>query len=361
MQRFKQIIAAYFTAGITADRHTEVYRRMFVVNLFSFVGMSITAAMATSAAMVDNYGLSFVLYVASVVYILGYVIQRITHNTELSSSIIIYSLFSLMLYLVYAGGVKNTGPLWIFMVSPVALFIHGFSRGLTELAIFLGLITIMMFVDDGALIVAQYDFEFKTRLVYSFLTVTFLSGFYEYSREQSFKHMVKISNEFESLAKIDSLTKLSNRRDALHKLKYEYNRMLRTSEPVTVLLCDVDYFKKINDTYGHEAGDQVLVSLAETFNATIRSQDTVARWGGEEFLFVLPQTNLQHSFNFSEKIHQMVRALAIEYKGQTIQLTLSIGAVELNKEQPLEESIHIADEQLYLAKNAGRNQTRPKL
>ena len=117
-----------------------------------------------------------------------------------------------------------------------------------------------------------------------------MSALYEYSREQSFKHTLELSQKYQHLAHYDPLTQLSNRRDALSILKREQARIIRSKEPSSIIICDIDHFKKINDQYGHNAGDAVLIDLAKIFTQNIREQDCVARWGGEEFLFILPQT-----------------------------------------------------------------------
>ncbi|NMP31767.1 GGDEF domain-containing protein [Thalassotalea sp. M1531] len=361
MKYLKQLLLAYFRAGLDDNNPDETYRRKYVVNLFSFVGMSITFLMATNAAFIGNWLLSSILYIASAVYLIGFYMQKKTSNVDLSSNIILYSLTALMIYLIYSGGTNNTGPLWIFMVAPVALFLHGLKRGLVDLSIFLIIICTLLFFPDGQLLATSYDPDFKTRLIYSFLTVTFLSSFYEYSREKSHKSTLEISKEFERLANYDPLTKLSNRRDALSKLDYEYHRMLRTNQPLTVLLCDIDHFKAINDTHGHDAGDQVLIKLAELFKTQIRAQDTVARWGGEEFLFILPQTDIAHADTFSEKIHAAIRKCEVPYQNQSISCTTSIGMCQIEENTSINQALHRADEALYEAKAQGRNQTAPKV
>lgn len=90
-------------------------------------------------------------------------------------------------------------------------------------------------------------------------------------------------------------------------IEQEQRRMSRNKQPMCIILCDVDHFKKINDQYGHNTGDAVLVSLAETFTQLIRKQDTIARWGGEEFLFVLPETSAENAYILAQKIHQVLQ------------------------------------------------------
>lgn len=344
-------------AGLGEDKLNTDYRSMLVVNLFSFVGLLLTFSLAIVALTNQNFILAATLFIASALFLSGYFVQQRTQSSKISSNIILYSLMVLMVYMVYTGGVHNTGPLWIFLVAPVTLFIHGLKRGLLGIAVFVVVISTMMFFPDNQLLGTEYTFHFKTRLLLSFLTITFLAAFYEYSREDSFQQALNISKEFEKLAKLDPLTKLSNRRDALEKLTYEYSRMERTKEPVSILLCDLDHFKSVNDNYGHPAGDQLLQEISQQFKSCIRAQDTVSRWGGEEFLFILPQTNAQQAVHLSEKLHECLRSFSIKYQEHDIGCTISIGACEISPTKSISEVLQLADNALYQAKADGRNQT----
>ncbi|MBU2869810.1 GGDEF domain-containing protein [Colwellia sp. E2M01] len=265
-----------------------------------------------------------------------------------------------MFYLVFSGGVENTGPLWIYIVAPVSLFIHGLKRGLIDITVFMIIISAIMFIPNELIIHAQYSTEFKLRLIYSFLTVTSLSALYEYSRGQSFKHILELTKQYQQLAHYDQLTQLSNRRDALRILQQERVRITRNKEPLSIIICDIDHFKKVNDQHGHNAGDAVLKDLAKLFTDSIREQDCVARWGGEEFLFILPQTLAINANNIAKKIQNKLEHHIVTYQGKSIKVTVSIGISQFKAEQSIDEVINRADKYLYQAKNAGRNQIFPK-
>jgi len=340
--------------------HNEELQQAHVVSLFALVGMSITAVMGFIGLLNNNFILAASLFFASFVYFLGYYAYKKYNNVALSSAIILYSLYLLMFYLIYSGGVENTGPLWIFIVAPVSVFIHGLKRGLIDIAVFVLIISTLMFMPTDIIAHAPYSTEFKLRILYSFLTVTFLSALYEYSRDKSYKHTLELSKKYQQLAHCDPLTQLSNRRDALCILKQEQARMIRSKEPLSIIICDVDYFKKINDLYGHNAGDAVLVELAKIFTDNIREQDCVARWGGEEFLFILPQTLAQNANVFAVKIHEKLQNHLVDYEGKEIKVTVSMGIEQFNGNQSIDEIINSADKYLYQAKNSGRNQIFPK-
>ncbi len=331
-----------------------------VVSLFSLVGMSISAIMGLIGLFNKNFILATALFIASLIYFFGYYVYKKFNNLVLSSAIVLYSLYLLMFYLVFTGGVENTGPLWIFIVAPVSVFIHGLKRGLIDIASFIVIISSIMFIPTDIIAHATYSLEFELRLIYSFVTVTFLSALYEHSRERAYKHTLELSKKYQQLAHFDPLTQLSNRRDALHILQREQARIVRNKEPLTVILCDVDHFKKINDQYGHNAGDAVLIDLAKIFTENIREQDCIARWGGEEFLFILPGTLAINANIFAEKVQAILHQHLVCFESEKIKVTVSMGIEQFNENQSIDEAINNADKYLYQAKNAGRNQIFPK-
>jgi diguanylate cyclase (GGDEF)-like protein len=330
------------------------------VALFSLVGMSITGIMALLGFFNKNFTLASVLLLASCIYFLAYLAYKRFNETVLTSSAVLYTLYILMFYLIFTGGVDNTGPLWIFMVAPVSLFLLGLKRGLVNIALFIIIISIIMFLPDHIIQHAQYSTKFKLRLLYSFSTVTFLSALYEYSREKSYNHALELGKKYQLLANYDHLTQLPNRREALCILKREQARTIRNKEPFSIALCDVDHFKNINDKYGHNGGDKVLIELAKLFASNIREQDYVSRWGGEEFLFILPQTTPENASIVTDKIRKQLQKHTFNYESKQINVTVSMGIEQFNGQQSIDEVINSADKYLYQAKQSGRNQVFPK-
>jgi len=154
----------------------------------------------------------------------------------------------------------------------------------------------------------------------------------------------------------DILTGVMNRRAMLEQLRYQLVRHQRNKTPFVILVLDIDHFKNINDTYGHDIGDQALIGVADVLLTSTRSQDLVSRWGGEEFLVLLPDTVLKGGAIVAEKIRSRVAEEAFKANEHTVKLTLSIGVAEYKQGQTLEKCIKDADSALYLAKNKGRNQ-----
>ncbi len=156
----------------------------------------------------------------------------------------------------------------------------------------------------------------------------------------------------------DPLTGLSNRRYFQNVLSREIDGVTRSGDPVLLLMLDIDHFKKVNDTYGHPAGDVVLQAVAKTLSSCVRPMDTVARFGGEEFVIILPNCQGPHGNQVAERIRESVNALQIAVSpGVTIQVTISIGgafAPRWVRSTP-ELWIDRADIELYRAKHEGRN------
>ncbi|MFT6206970.1 MAG: hypothetical protein ACJA0T_000874 [Colwellia sp.] len=181
------------------------FHQPHVISLFALVGMSITAVMGIVGLFNKNFVLAISLFIASFIYFIGYYAYKKFNNVKLSSAIILYSLYILMFYLIYTGGVENTGPLWVFIVAPVSVFVHGLKRGLIDLMFFVIISIGIMSIPAEIISHAAYSTEFKLRLLYSFLTVTFLSALYEYSRDQSYQHTLKLSEKYQRLAHLDPL------------------------------------------------------------------------------------------------------------------------------------------------------------
>ncbi|MEO1227599.1 MAG: GGDEF domain-containing protein, partial [Myxococcota bacterium] len=154
---------------------------------------------------------------------------------------------------------------------------------------------------------------------------------------------------------VDGLTQVHNKRYFTEFLDREMARCTRYERPLSLVLFDIDYFKRINDSHGHLAGDYVLKRLAELVSKHIRKEEAFARYGGEEFAIIMPETNGERARIFAEKIRQMVESAEFEYEGQPIPVTVSLGISEMGPSKSTPEFVASADENLYAAKHEGRN------
>ena len=159
----------------------------------------------------------------------------------------------------------------------------------------------------------------------------------------------------------DGLTDVHTKRYLLDILEREVPRAQRHKRSLSMLMIDIDHFKEVNDTYGHLAGDLVLKDLAMIIRDRLRPDDTISRYGGEEFVAVLPETSLAGAVFTAEQLRELVQAHPFTFEGEKIAVTVSIGVAELKESCTTEQLFKAADEMMYQAKRDGRNCVRPKL
>jgi phosphoserine phosphatase RsbU/P len=180
--------------------------------------------------------------------------------------------------------------------------------------------------------------------------------------KQSNEELSRATEALEKLVNTDGLTQIANRRHFDNRLQQEWLRLFREQHSLSLLLFDVDYFKRYNDSYGHQLGDKCLIKLAQAAQAVVcRSGDVVARYGGEEFVVILPNTDVQGAIIVAERIHAAIQDLAIPHQASEVSniVTISLGITSLIPISTLSPAslIEQADQALYRAKQQGRNQS----
>ncbi|MGP9764210.1 GGDEF domain-containing protein [Halomonas sp. AOP13-D3-9] len=158
--------------------------------------------------------------------------------------------------------------------------------------------------------------------------------------------------QLERLATTDMLTGLVNRSQFDALLKSEISRRNRYARPLSLIMLDIDYFKQINDCHGHDVGDQVLVALAGLLKCNLRKSDCCARWGGEEFMLLAPETSLEQAVRLADKIRGAIKHTAFPIQGS---VTASFGVVEVHSQESVKSVMKRVDNALYLAKEKGRD------
>ena len=181
-----------------------------------------------------------------------------------------------------------------------------------------------------------------------FAMFSYLSFFY-------LKIVSSAQRKLRHMAATDPLTKLFNRRHMIESAERELARFQRNQHPIGVLLLDIDHFKVVNDSHGHDVGDKVLVEVANSIKAELRTQDLIARWGGEEFLAILPDTNLEQARASAERVRQALMQQRWCFDGKSVAITISVGVSEAEEGDELINVIKRADKALYRCKDNGRN------
>ena len=178
------------------------------------------------------------------------------------------------------------------------------------------------------------------------------------SNNETVQENIALRRQFEQAALSDPLTGFRNRRWFDQTLPRIVQRHLRASEPLCIAMMDIDHFKRVNDNFGHAAGDAVLLQVGRLVRGSLRPSDFAARVGGEEFVLILPQTSLPGAISAIERLREAIAATAFEHDGRRLlQVTVSLGLVALERGTTSEQLLARADVALYAAKQGGRNRT----
>ncbi|GAB3676326.1 GGDEF domain-containing protein [Salinisphaera aquimarina] len=243
-----------------------------------------------------------------------------------------YYLLMFIPAIMVSGGWRTvTPPLVLLFVSYVGL--HEMSRVYGALAPL-----------SGAALSVLYVFNVSI----FFAMASYTARFY-------YAMVLKTEGKLRNLAIKDTLTGLSNRRHLMDLAQQEIERLASGDGELALVIADIDDFKQINDGWGHDAGDQVLIHGGAVFQNCCRAHDTVARWGGEEFLFLLPDSDAAAAVEFAERVRSAIGAMRIEHAGQQITCSISLGVATLGPSESLEDAIGRADRALYQSKTEGRD------
>lgn len=171
------------------------------------------------------------------------------------------------------------------------------------------------------------------------------------------KRIITLQNELTHQTTHDYLTGLWNRFAIMGMLEKEMNRVRRNKQPMSIALADIDTFKQINDSYGHQVGDAVICAVADRLSQSLRSYDAVCRYGGEEFLLIFPECNEKSAFKIAEKVRLSISERQVKTPKGELSVTISLGVTTSRPEteRGIDDLIRIADEALYKAKAEGRN------
>ncbi len=159
------------------------------------------------------------------------------------------------------------------------------------------------------------------------------------------------------LARIDQLTDINNRRSLFEEAEHEFDIATRYNKPVAVIMYDIDHFKEINDTYGHTIGDRILQHVTEIARHQLRSADVIGRYGGDEFVILMPMTTAEHAHALAERIRvELEESPQSTPKGE-VRISISVGIIEMIAGETVENVFRRADQAMYIAKQSGRNRT----
>ena len=255
---------------------------------------------------------------------------------------------------LYIEFFKNDQPMDALEIINIWINQYGFGD-------VIGLDAIKDINEQARIIFALFEFDFKGEADYAEFLEQARTKLAELSTEM-INDTIEQKHDIEVLRKEvgkDSMTHLNNHERFRELLKQEMSRTERYDIELSVIMCDIDDFKSINDTYGHLAGDRVIKAVASSMKEQLRESDLIARYGGEEFSLILPHTSSDSAFEVAERLRKKIDALKIKYEKQEISLTMSFGVAscDQNENISMDDLIERADNALYAAKSAGKNRT----
>lgn len=220
-------------------------------------------------------------------------------------------------------------------------------------------VLVIFFFPEIPFVTTEYDADFKLRFIATLSFVTACAYILDDARRTAKNELIDMATLYEYAARTDELTSLSNRRDMKECLDKEFYRHQRSNSYFSIIIMDIDHFKRVNDTYGHDAGDAVLKEFSSLLKGLSRKIDVVSRWGGEEFLMLLPDTSLLQALTLAERLRAAVENHSFNYKFETIPITMSAGVCAVSQYEDINRILKQADINLYEAKVKGRNRIEP--
>ncbi|MDB5916413.1 MAG: GGDEF-domain containing protein [Massilia sp.] len=301
-----------------------------------------------------------ILFCCAVMFIAPFLL-RATGSIWVAREVFLCAVFFNFTWLTYyLGGVNAPTAGWMITAPVVAMFLGGVTTAVFWLAMSCIAVTAIYLAQTFGVALPQHpvtDIELLYLLCHLglYVVVVVFVLLFELTKTQGFiklEQALKIINE---LAIRDELTGSHNRRHLIGLIEHEKERTARLGSLFCLCLLDIDLFKRINDTYGHSAGDKVLRDFAVSVQRQIRESDSFGRYGGEEFLLMLPETTMDEAMVLTERVRLSIENLSFDDIAPQLRVTVSMGLAEFRSGEPIAQTVARADEALYLAKSGGRN------
>ena len=335
-----------FSAG-----HPE-YRRAYLLNVV-LVGMFCTCLIFSvlNLFFTGQTGI-VILELGGAVFSL--VIFLYFHKTDKVKSATLFTvlLFTAVLlgFITLSQNCHNS-LFWVSIYPPIVYFMLGKKKGPILMGLFLAYLVLFFLLNRMRWEPAGFDVGYVINVLSSTLALMCTIAYFEHSRAESARVLEKKNEELERLTVTDYLTGLYNRIKLDSVLSKEINKSMFTTYTFSLIMADLDYFKQINDEYGHVVGDRVLSDVANILKNNCREKDIIGRWGGEEFLIICPDTDIQEAQSLSERLLEEVAKY--EYKNGR-HMTISFGVTQCRKGDTFDSVIKRADIAMYNAKAGGR-------
>lgn len=339
---------------------SENYRLFVVINYISYLGFFTHLAFIPLFFWIDLDVLAYFNFISVVAWAMAYLYNRYGQHTK-AVLLISAEVFAHAVLATYLMGWDSgfhyflvTLVLFIFISNKQSLLVI-ILQTVTVLAVYLWLLVIQQGSEYQQII------DKSVVDVFQFMNIAvnfFAIGLLGYSLRSA---SMRAEWEMEQLAITDSLTGLYNRRKMYEMMRQEAIRVKRSAKTGVLVIADIDFFKSVNDQYGHDCGDYVLKELSTLMQSTLRKQDVLARWGGEEFMLLLPETDMAGGVKVIEVLRETIVEHAFLYQSERIEITMTFGMEEFDDSQTIEAIINAADHLMYKGKEKGRNCTITRL
>lgn len=282
-----------------------------------------------------------------------YFVVRRTRYLRFWALIFLLPFFTLIVYVVGLPGASESVFVWIFIIPLLSYFLLGRRWGFLLSLVFLSFALLVYTLKQHA-IGGPFNPLALANIILSITAIWGFSHVYERSRQSAQGGLLELANT-------DHLTGLPNRAQLETVFKTELKRASRQGSTLSLALFDLDYFKKINDVYGHDCGDEMLRRVADLFRERLRATDWICRVGGEEFCLILPGAGIEQAAAIAEDIRGRLERLSFVHDGREVATTVSAGVAEFSAATPhLADLYGEADKRLYRAKALGRNRVEAR-
>lgn len=372
----KKLINNFLVSGNNFTDHDEQLKHKFIfINSVYGFGLIAIFIMSIVRYLQNDILISIADGIFTIVILFSLLLLRSNHSKLTQVSNILLATTYIVFFAIFLfADTQSTRLSIFFLLIGASYFLQGKNKGLCWLLLTIASVSAVQFTDY---IDTKYS-NFDVLLVFLYLSIFyFILNTFEMLTNTQTKNLLYVNNNLEKLIEkrtkeledknrelledkaqlqvlsaTDHLTGLHNRNKLERIFNYEQKQALRYHSTLSLILIDIDHFKYINDQYGHNVGDNVLKEIAEELLSNFRDTDAIGRWGGEEFLVLLPKTDLQSASEIAQKVRQSIEKRLFSKVGHQ---TASFGVATLHDYETLDALVNRADKALYQAKKDGRN------
>ncbi len=362
MNLFPQFLLQYFTAGIVDDRGfhliDEAARRYASARILGAASSCMLVLAMLLNLLEGNHYLLLPLGSALLLILANFLLFLTATKNGLFSLIgTITTLLLLGLYLMVVRSTPDGSSLfWFLLLPPMLMLYLGIQCGTALYALLYTFFLLLFCTPLEQYLAYDYPNSMRARFLLALVGSYIFSFLAELVHVTTHRAFMQATKMLERHALTDPLTALGNRRDFQNYFTTNQAQAIRLNRAFSIAMVDIDFFKRVNDTHGHQIGDFVLCHLAAILTSQLRMADRLFRWGGEEFVILMPDTNLEEARIVAERLRGEVEKTPYIMNGASpIELTISIGLYDGDFADSMVKQISGADENLYKAKNLGRN------